>query len=420
MSHDIEAAYKSARQQYADLGIDTEAARKTLIEKQVSLPCWQGDDIGGFERPGSAPGGGLAATGNYPFKARNAAELRQDLEEALLLIPCKHRVNLHAMYGEFGDKAVDRNEIGPAHFAGWLAWAKAKGLKLDFNATLFAHPKAAAGFTLSSPDEPTRRFWIEHVRLCRQIAAAMGQAQQDPCVHNLWIPDGTKDSCTDRQGYRRRLRQALDEIYQPPSFSRDLKDSLESKLFGIGSESFVVGSFEFYLSYAQTHRLMLCLDTGHFHPTESVADKLPSLLFFTNEILLHVSRGVRWDSDHVPVFDDSLRELCLEIVRCDALNRVHMALDFFDASINRIAAWVIGARAVLQALLFALLEPRARLLEYEATGNYTARLALLEHAKTLPWGTVWDYYCLQSGAPVGLDWLDEVRRYETETLSRRG
>jgi L-rhamnose isomerase len=420
MSHDIEAAYNSARQHYACLGIDTDAALKTLAEKQVSLPCWQGDDIGGFERPGSAPGGGLALTGNYPFKARNAGELRQDLEQALVLIPGRHRVNLHAMYGEFKDKAVDRNEINPAHFTGWLDWAKAKGLKLDFNATLFAHPKAEAGFTLSSPDEPTRRFWIEHVKLSRQIAAAMGQVQQAHCIHNLWIPDGMKDFCADRQGYRRRLMQSLDEIYQPASFSRCLKDSLESKLFGIGSESFVVGSFEFYLNYALTHQLMLCLDTGHFHPTESVADKLPSLLLFTNEMLLHISRGVRWDSDHVPLFDDSLRELCLEIVRCDALNRVHIALDFFDASINRIAAWVIGARAVLQALLFALLEPRAKLLEYEATGNYTSRLALLEHAKTLPWGAVWDYYCLQSGVPTGMDWMTEVRRYETETLSRRG
>ena len=323
------------------------------------------------------------------------------------------------MYGEFGDKVAERNEIGPAHFAGWMNWAKAKNLKLDFNATLFAHPKAAAGFTLSSPEEPTRRFWIEHVKFCRQIAVALGQAQKDPCIHNLWIPDGTKDFCADRQGYRRRLMQSLDEIYQPASFSHDLKDSLESKLFGIGSESFVVGSFEFYLSYVQSHRLMLCLDTGHFHPTESVADKLSALLLYTNEMLLHVSRGVRWDSDHVPVFDDSLRELCLEVVRCDALNRVHIALDFFDASINRIAAWVIGARAVLQALLSALLEPRAKLLEYEATANYTARLGLLEHAKTLPWGAVWDYHCLHSGVPVGLDWLDDISRYEQQTLSLR-
>jgi L-rhamnose isomerase len=323
------------------------------------------------------------------------------------------------MYGEFENTAVDRNEIGPAHFAGWMDWAKAKGLKLDFNATLFAHPRAATGFTLSSPDEPTRRFWIDSVKLCRQIAVALGHAQKDPCIHNLWIPDGTKDSCADRQGYRRRLQQSLDEIYQPASFSPDLKDSLESKLFGIGSESFVVGSFEFYLCYAQTLRLMLCLDTGHFHPTESVADKLSSLLLFTNEILLHVSRGVRWDSDHVPVLDDSLRELGLEIVRCDALNRVHIALDFFDASINRIAAWVIGARAVLQALLFALLEPRAKLLEYERTGDYTARLVLLEQEKALPWAAVWDYYCLQSGVPVGLDWLGDIKHYEQQALSAR-
>jgi L-rhamnose isomerase len=419
MSHDIEATYKSARQQYADLDVDADAALKTLAEQQLSLPCWQGDDISGFERPGSAPGGGLAATGNYPFKARNAAELRQDLEQALALIPGRHRVNLHAMYGEFGDKPVERNEIEPALFKGWQDWAKARNLSLDFNATLFAHPRAAAGFTLSSPDEATRRFWIEHVKLCRQIAVAMGQAQQDPCTHNLWIPDGTKDSCADRQGYRRRLRQSLDDIYQPASFSRDLRDSLEPKLFGIGSESFVVGSFEFYLSYALTRKLMLCLDTGHFHPTELAADKLSSLLLFSDELLLHVSRGVRWDSDHVPVLDDALRELCLEVVRCNALPRVRLALDFFDASINRIAAWVIGARSVLQALLFALLEPRARLLECERNGDYTARLALLEHAKTLPWGNVWDYYCRQASAPAGLDWLADIRRYERQVLSAR-
>lgn len=441
MNYDIEAAYKSARQQYADLGVDTDAALKTLAAKQVSLPCWQGDDIGGFERPGSAPGGGLAATGNYPFKARNAEELRQDLEQALLLIPGRHRVNLHAMYGEFGDELVERNEIGPVHFKGWLDWAEAKNLRLDFNATLFAHPRAAAGFTLSSPDEPTRRFWVEHVKLCRQIAVGMGLAQRDPCIHNLWIPDGTKDSCVDRQGFRRRLMQSLDEVYQATSSSPDLKDSLEPKLFGIGSESFVVGSFEFYLGYTlaqrqagtapgfpcpQLHgktgavpRLMLCLDTGHFHPTESVADKLSALLLLSGELLLHVSRGVRWDSDHVPILDDSLRELCLETVRCAALNRVHIALDFFDASINRVAAWVIGARAVQQALLIALLEPRAKLLEYEATGDYTARLALLEHTKALPWGTVWDYYCRQAGVPLGLDWLSDIRRYEQQVLGAR-
>jgi len=419
MKERIEAAYRSAREHYADQGVDTDVALKALAEISISLPCWQGDDIGGFEHPGGAPGGGLAATGNYPFKARNATELRQDLEQALLLIPGRHRVNLHAMYGEFGDKPVDRNEIGPAHFAGWLDWAKAKNLKLDFNATLFAHSRAATGFTLSSPDESTRRFWTEHVKLCRPIAVVIGQAQKDPCLHNLWLPDGTKDSCADRHGYRARLRQSLDDIYHATRHSRYVRDSLEPKLFGIGSESFVVGSFEFYLGYAQAHRLMLCLDTGHFHPTESVADKLSSLLLFTNEISLHVSRGVRWDSDHVPVLDDSLRELCLEIVRCEALNRVHIALDFFDASINRVAAWVIGARAVLQALLLALLEPRAKLLEYEGTGNYTARLALLEYVKTLPWGTIWDYYCLQIGVPAGLDWLNDVRRYEQQVLSTR-
>jgi L-rhamnose isomerase len=419
MSDQLETAYQIARRQYADQGVDADAALKALAEISISLPCWQGDDIRGFENSVAEPGGGLQATGNYPGRARNARELRQDLETALSLIPGRHRVNLHAMYGEFADRKVDRNEVGVEHFVGWLDWAKTRELRLDFNATLFAHPRAADGFTLGSRDEATRYFWIDHVKRCRAIAARIGQLQGSPCVHNLWIPDGTKDFCADRQGYRRRLLQSLDEIFQTDCFSRDTRDSLEPKLFGLGSESFVVGSFEFYLGYALSHDLMLCLDTGHFHPTESVADKLSSLLLFTDELLLHISRGVRWDSDHVPVLDDALRELCLEIVRCDALNRVHIALDFFDASINRVAAWTIGARSVLQALLFALLEPRKTLLDYEAESNYTARLALLEQAKALPWSAVWDYYCLQSGVPVGMDWLADIRRYEQQVLSAR-
>jgi L-rhamnose isomerase len=411
-------SYETARAQYAELGVDTDQALRSLSAVPVSLHCWQGDDVRGFEESGTALSGGLQVTGSYPGRARNPDELRQDMEQAMALIPGRSRVNLHAMYGEFPGR-VDRDAIAPEHYSGWIAWAREHGLGLDFNATLFAHPRADTGFTLSSPDSGVRRFWIEHVKRCRRVTAAIGKELGSPCIHNLWIPDGMKDTCVDKAGYRHRLREALDEIYAEELERALMKDSLEGKLFGIGSESFVVGSHEFYLSYALKRGLILCLDLGHFHPTESVADKLSALLEFMPELLLHVSRGVRWDSDHVVVLDDALREVCREVVRGDALTRVHLALDYFDASINRVAAWVIGARAVRKALLGALLEPRSRLVAAERGGDYFVRLALLEQVKTMPLAAVWDEYCRRSEVPLDREWPEKVRRYEQTALRKR-
>jgi len=418
-SESIEKAYKAAQQRYAEIGVDTDKAMEKLSSTAISLHCWQGDDVGGFEKAEEVlSGGGIMATGAYPGKARTADELRMDLEKALSLIPGKHRLNLHAMYAETKGK-VKRNELSAEHFAAWIDWAKANGLGMDFNGTFFSHPKAESGFTLSSADEGTRRFWIEHGIVCRKIGAAMGKALGTPCVTNLWIPDGYKDIPVDRKGPRERLKKSLDEIFAEPIERSCLLDSVESKLFGIGSESYVVGSHEFYLGYAIENKMLLCLDTGHFHPTEVVSDKISSVLTFLDEILLHISRGVRWDSDHVVVLSDELRAIAEQIVRGDYLQRVHIGLDFFDASINRIAAWVIGARCMLKALLIALLEPVEKLLRIELAGNYTARLAMLEELKTLPFGAVWDYYCTKMEVPAGKAWLDEVKTYDKEVLSKR-
>jgi len=416
----VEKAYLSSRERYAGLGVDTDAALAGLRKISISLPCWQGDDVHGFEkaRP-PAPAGGIRATGNYPGGARSADELRQDLKAALVLIPGKHRVNLHAIYGEFGGRPVSRDEFEPGHFRGWLTWAKAEGLKLDFNATCFSHPKAARGLTLSSPNKETRKFWIDHVKCCRRIAAFLGRELRSPAIHNLWIPDGSKDQPFDRWGPRLRLKEALDEIFKLEYSPSVMKDSLEGKLFGIGSESYVVGSHEFYLAYALARRKIICLDLGHFHPTESVADKLSALLQYLDELVLHLSRPVRWDSDHVVVLDDEMIRVAEEVVRGRALGRVHLAMDFFDASINRVGAWVIGARSVLKAFLLALLQPQGELLRAEAEGDYFRRLALFEDAKTLPSGAVWDRFCLESGTPLDGEWPGEVRRYERAVLSKR-
>jgi L-rhamnose isomerase len=412
--------YASARERYAEIGVDSEAAMARLGAKRLSLPCWQGDDVGGFERPDATlSGGGIQATGGYPGKARGPDELRQDLAMALSLIPGRHRVNLHAIYGELGGRKLDRDEIEAGHFAGWMDWAAGQGIGLDFNATLFSHPLAESGFTLASKDPAVRDFWIEHVRCCRRIAAALGQHQGSRCLHNLWIPDGMKDFCVDRAGYRAILKASLDRVYAEPLDPGLMRDSVESKLYGIGSEAFVVGSHELYLGYALANRLMLCMDLGHYHPTESIADKLSALLLFADELLLHVSRGVRWDSDHVVVLDDPVRDIALEIVRADAWDRVHLALDSFDASINRVGAWVIGARAVQKALLFALLEPRERLLHLEESGDYFGRLALLEEQKTMPFGAVWDEFCERQGVPPGDRWIADVQRYGAQVLGKR-
>ncbi len=412
-------AYDIARERYAALGVDTEQALATLQGVGISLPCWQGDDVRGFESPDAAlSGGGIQATGDRPGRARNADELRADLEKALSLLPGDHRVNLHAMYGEFGGRPVDRDAVSKEHFAGWIDWARERTLGLDFNATLFSHPRADAGFTLSSPDAGTRAFWIEHVLRCRRIAESMGRSLHTPCVHNLWIPDGMKDVPADRRGFRERLESSLDTIFDQKRDPASMKDAVESKLFGLGAESFTVGSHEFYLGYALSRGLMVCLDLGHFHPTESVADKISSILLFSDALLLHLSRPVRWDSDHVTILDDALEETAREVVQ-NGLDRVHLALDFFDASINRPGAWVIGARAACKAILGALLEPSARLRSLEAEGDYFRRLALFEALKTLPLGAVWEEHCRRNEVPGDEGWIDEIARYDHEVLQQR-
>jgi L-rhamnose isomerase len=417
----MEKAYALARVRYAELGVDVKAALNTLETVSLSLPCWQGDDIRGFEKAGvTAPSGGIQVTGNYPGRARTVAELRLDLKQAFSLIPGSHRLNLHAIYGEFCGKGVDRDEIEPAHFKNWAAWAKQEKLKLDFNATCFAHPKADSGYTLSSLDKEVRTFWVEHVKRCREITAFFGREFEAPCLHNLWIPDGSKDIPFDRSTPRTLLKESLDEIFKREYPSSLMKDSLESKLFGIGSEAYVVGSLEFYLGYALAKRKMICLDLGHFHPTESIADKIPALLPFFEEILLHLSRPLRWDSDHVVILDDELRSVAEEVVRSRALPRVHLALDFFDASINRVGAWVIGARATLKAFLLAMLQPEVKLRELENNRAYFGRLALLEDLKTFPFGAVWDHFCLSHDVPVDVQWPKEVEAYEKTVLSKRG
>ncbi|MFC1782488.1 L-rhamnose isomerase [Planctomycetota bacterium] len=419
-TYQTEKAYKLAQERYAIWGVDTEAALKNIRQIPISLPCWQGDDVGGFETPDAKlNGGGIQATGNYPGKARTLGELYDDLDKALSLIPGQHRVNLHASYLENNIKFVDRNEITIEHFQSWIDWAKSRGIGLDFNPTFFSHPKADEGFTLSSSDDGLRQFWIEHGIACRKIAAEVGKQLGSPCVCNVWIPDGYKDTPIDRLGPRQRLFQSLDTIFAE-NFSREhLLDSVESKLFGIGSESYVVGSHDFYLGYAISRGILLCLDTGHYHPTEQVADKISSVLMYLDEILLHVSRAVRWDSDHVVTLSDELQALAEELVRGNFLERTHIGLDYFDASINRIAAWVIGARNMIKALLLAFLQPLEQLRVLESKGDFTARLALLEEHRTLPAGAVWDYYCLKHNVPVGSAWLDEVRAYEKSVLAHR-
>ena len=415
----IERSYEAARQRYAKLGVDSDEAMERLSKIAISLHCWQGDDVGGFESSEGLSGGGIMATGAYPGKARTADELRADVDKVMSLIPGKHRLNLHAIYAETKGR-VERNELEPEHFTTWIDWAKANGIGMDFNGTFFSHPKADSGFTLSSADEGIRKFWVEHGIVCRNIGAAMGKSLGTPCVTNLWIADGYKDIPADRKGPRERLKKSLDEIFAESIDRGQLLDAVECKLFGIGSESYVVGSHEFYLGYAIENKTLLCLDTGHFHPTEVVSDKISSVLTFLDEILLHVSRGVRWDSDHVVILSDELRAIAQEIVRGDYLDRVHIGLDFFDASINRIAAWVIGTRCMIKALLIALLEPSEKLRRMELDGDYTGRLAMQEECKTLPFGAVWDYYCTTMESPAGESWLDETRAYEKDVLSKRG
>jgi len=410
--------YDAAKECYAHYGVDTEKAMEQLAKISISLHCWQGDDVGGFEVTGSA-GGGIMATGNYPGRARTPDELRADLEEVYKLLPGKHRLNLHASYLETGGKKVDRNEIQPKHYAGWVEWAKQQKIGMDFNQTLFSHPKAASGFTLSNYDKNIRNFWIEHSILCRKVAEYIGKELKSPCVTNLWAPDGFKDIPIDRKKSRELLKDSLDKVFAEKLNHKYQLDAVESKLFGIGVESCTIGSHEFYLGYAIKNGTLLTLDTGHYHPTEVVSDKISSVLCYLDEILLHVSRPVRWDSDHVVILDDELKAIASEIVRGNFIERVHIGLDFFDASINRVAAWTIGTRCMIKALLIALLEPTEMLRNFEINGDYTSRLAMLEELKTLPFGAVWDYYCLKNNVPAGMDWLKQVKQYEEKVLSRR-
>ncbi len=414
--NNIEQAYAQAKERYATLGVDTEKALAALEKVAISLHCWQGDDVGGFENPGGELTGGIAATGNYPGKARSADELRRDLDVAYRLLPGSHRLNLHAIYLE-SDKPVERNAIEPKHFSAWLDWAKEKGHGVDFNPTCFSHPLANDGFTLSHRDPAIRQFWIEHCIASRKIGDYFGKELGTPAVTNIWIPDGYKDTPADRTTPRRLLLEALDTVLAE-KLSHNL-DAVEPKLFGIGSESYVTGSMEFYTGYAVSRKVLLTLDSGHFHPTETIADKISSVLIYLDEILLHVSRGVRWDSDHVVTFNDDLQAIAQEIVRADALNRVHIGLDYFDASINRIAAWTIGARNTLRALLNALLEPRQMLNQFEAEGDFSSRLALQEELKVMPAGAIWDFYCLKHGAPVGMAFMDVIKDYEKTELVKR-
>ena len=416
----MSSTYASALDQYAAVGVDTEAALKTLESVPISLHCWQGDDVGGFEKANaSLSGGGIQATGNYPGKARSIPQLQQDLDKALSLIPGKHRLNLHACYADLAGRKIDRNEYSVAQFQGWIDWCKERGMGMDFNPSYFSHPLADDGLTLSHPDQAVRQFWIQHGIACRKIGAEAARQLGSPTVTNFWIPDGSKDLPFDRKSPRERLAASLDEIFAAPVDRSLNRDAVESKLFGIGSESYVVGSHEFYLAYAVKNQLLYCLDAGHFHPTENLADKVSSILQFVPELLLHVSRGVRWDSDHVVLFDDPTRAMMEELVRGSFLDRTHIGLDFFDASINRVAAWVIGTRGAIKSLLAALLEPAKLLLEAEQTGDNTLRLALFEEAKTLPFGAVWDEYCRRNDVPLGPQWMAEVKSYEKSVLADR-
>lgn len=409
--------YEYAKELYANLGVNTEDALRQLSRVKISMHCWQGDDVGGFENSGSLSGG-IAATGNYPGKARNFEELTSDIDMAMKMIPGTHKVNLHAIYA-VTDHPVERDALQPEHFAAWVDFAKDRGLGLDFNPTLFSHPKAANSLTLSNPDESIRHFWVEHCKRCREITEYFGKELGQLSLDNIWIPDGYKDIPADRLGPRQRLKDSLDEIFSEKLDPRYICDSVESKVFGIGLESYTVGSHEFYMNYAAKNGVLCLLDNGHYHPTEVVSDKIPSMLLFSDKLALHVTRPVRWDSDHVVIFDDELKEIAKEIVRCNALDRVLIGLDYFDASINRVAAWIVGMRNMQKALLYALLTPHAALKKLQDSGDYTSLLAMQEELKTYPFADVWDHFCEMNNVPVRQNWLSDIRRYETDVLSKR-
>lgn len=416
----IENAYKLALEVFAEYGVDTEKVLKELSKIKISLHCWQGDDVGGFENTGkNLSDGGIQVTGNYPGKARTPDELRQDLGKVFEMLPGKHKLNLHAIYAETAGKKVERDELSVEHFKNWIDWAKSKKLGLDFNPTYFAHKFANDGFTLSHKDKNIRDFWIKHGIACRKIGESFGKKLGIPCITNIWIPDGYKDTPYSRLAPRERLLDSLDKIFAVKTNPQFNLDAVESKLFGIGSESYVVGSHEFYLAYAVKNKILLCLDTGHFHPTETISDKISALLLFLDGLLLHVSRGIRWDSDHVVTLTDDLKAIAEEIIRSKQIDKIHIGLDYFDASINRITAWTVGARNMLKALLIALLQPAAMLEKFENDGNLSARLALLEESKTLPYGSVWNYYCISQNVPIDRECQAEINEYEKEVLSAR-
>jgi len=412
----IITAYEAAKERYAELGVDVEKALSIIKKISFSLHCWQTDDVGGFENQGGELTGGIQVTGNYPGRARNIEEVRADIVKVKSLIAGNHRLALHEIYGDFGSQVVDRDKVEPKHFQSWMEWAKEHNLKLDFNSTSFSHPKSG-NLTLANPDKGIRDFWIEHTKRCRRVSEVMGKFQGDPCIMNLWIHDGSKEVPANRLKYRQILEQSLDEIFTTKY--RNMKDCIEAKLFGIGLESYTVGSYDFYLGYGAKKGKIVTLDTGHFHLTESVADKISCLLLFTPEIMLHVSRPVRWDSDHVVILNDDLQDLAREIIRCDALNRVNIGLDYFDATINRIGAYVIGIRSAQKAFMMALLEPQKKLQQFEAKDKLFQRLAWQEELKSMPWSAVWDMFCLQNGVPVGDDYIAEIEQYEKTVTSKR-
>ena len=412
--------YERAMASFEEFGINIDKTLEKLSKIKISLHCWQGDDVGGFEKLDSKlSGGGIQTTGNYLGKARNPQELRTDLNKAFSLIPGKHRVNLHAIYGDFSKGFKDRNEIDIENFSDWIDWAKKNDLKIDFNATLFSHNKASDGFTLSHQDKSIREFWIQHVNQCRKISSEIGKKLKDTCIHNLWIPDGAKDITVSQKEFRRRLINSLDDIFSVRYPKETMLDAVEGKLFGIGSEAFVVGSHEFYYGYALSKGIMPTLDMGHYHPTESVADKISAILPFTNSLLLHISRGVRWDSDHIVLQTDELTALANEIVRSDNLENIYLALDYFDASVNRVGAWVLGMRNTLKALMIAMLQPTKQLIELEDCCNNFRKLAILEEFKNMPYGAIWDQYCESQKVPASMNWINEIQDYEKNVLSKR-
>jgi len=419
MNEQIQKAYEMAVARYAQIGVDVNAALAQLDKLPISLHCWQADDVTGFENPDGQLTGGIQATGNYPGKATSIDQLRADIDKAMELIPGDHRVNIHAFYGDFKGQKVDRNQIEPAHFQSWINWAKEKNYKLDFNCTCFSHDKSSDGLTLSHPDAEIRNFWIEHVIRCRKIAEEMGRQLGSKCMHNIWIPDGSKDVTVNRYAYRKNLKESLDKVFEYKTNDNYMLDCIESKLFGIGAESYTVGSHEFYMGYGIQNNIIVTLDGGHFHPTEIISDKISALLLFLPEVMLHVTRGVRWDSDHVVNLNEEIVAIAQEIVRADAVDKVHIGLDYFDASINRIGAYVVGVRATQKALVQALLEPLAKLREYEAKGQNFERMALLEEAKSMPWGDVYNYYCAQKGVIVGESYIADIQKYEQEVTLKR-